>query len=130
VNTSSFSSEEIRAAAHTHSELGPEYEGAVIDSFLEKVGREIDARVDDRIGRSRGRGRDTVSGSEGGPAHLHHQGAPLALPVISMVLGIPLTAIAVSAGGHPAGLTGLVIIWAALVAINVAYSLSARRYDR
>jgi hypothetical protein len=129
VNTSSFSSEEIRAAAHTHSELGPDYEGAVIESFLEKVGREIDARVDDRIGRSRGQGRDTARGSEGAPAH-HHQGASLALPVISMVLGIPLTAIAVSAGGHPAGLTGLVIIWAALVAINVAYSLSARRNDR
>jgi hypothetical protein len=130
VNTSSFSSEEIRAAAHTHSELGPEYEGAVIESFLDKVGREIDARVDDRLGRSQGRGRDTVRESGGDPAHHHHQGPSLALPVISMVLGIPLTAIAVSAGSHPAGINGLVVIWLALVAINVAYSLRARRYDR
>jgi hypothetical protein len=126
VNSSSFSAEEIRAAAHTHRELGPEYEGAVIESFLEKVGREIDARVDDRLGHMgrRGRGKSEVASAR------HQHGAGLALPVISMVLGIPLTAIAVS--GRPAmeALMGLVIVWAAIVAINVAYSVGARRRER
>ena len=123
MNNSSFSSEEIRAAAHTHRELGPEYEGAVIESFLEKVGREIDARVDDRLGHvgRRGRGKSEV-------AHQHH-GTGLALPVISMVLGIPLTAIAVSGRSSTEALMGLVIVWAAIVAINVAYSLGSRRRE-
>jgi hypothetical protein len=43
-----------------------------------------------------------------------------------MVLGIPLTAIVVTAGSHPAGLAGLLIVWAAIVAINVAYAIKLR----
>ena len=46
---SAMSSEEIRAAAETYSELGPGYRDAVIESFLEKVGGEIDARVAARL---------------------------------------------------------------------------------
>jgi len=45
--------EEIRAAAETHRELGPDYQSAVIESFLDKVGREIDARVDQRMAIAR-----------------------------------------------------------------------------
>jgi hypothetical protein len=44
-----LSPEEIRAAAEIHQELGPNYQQAVIESFLDKVGREIDARVDARL---------------------------------------------------------------------------------
>jgi hypothetical protein len=44
-----LSREEIRAAAAAHDELGPEYSGAVVASFLDKVDREIDARVDARL---------------------------------------------------------------------------------
>jgi hypothetical protein len=43
--------DEIRAAAETHSEVGRDYSSAVIESFLDKVGREIDARVDARLNR-------------------------------------------------------------------------------
>jgi hypothetical protein len=121
--SSSFTPDEIRAAAHTHKDLGPEYEGAVIESFLEKVGREIDARVDDRIDRMRhhgGRGRGEV-------AHHHHHGPGLGLPIITIVLGIPLTAIVVAAGSRPVGFNGLVILWAALTVINVAYAISNSR---
>ena len=43
--SSSFSADEVRAAAETHRELPPEYQAAVIDSFLSKVDREIDAET-------------------------------------------------------------------------------------
>ena len=50
--------DEVRAAAETHRELPPEYQTAVIESFLSKVDREIDARVDARLaGYGGGRGR-------------------------------------------------------------------------
>src|SRR5215469_2798464 len=49
VNSPSLSPDEIRAAAETHRDLGPDYQSAVIESFLDKVGREIDARVDARV---------------------------------------------------------------------------------
>ena len=50
MSTSPLSPQEIRAAAGAHKELGPEYSDAVIESFLERVDREITARVDARLG--------------------------------------------------------------------------------
>jgi hypothetical protein len=50
MSTSPLSPDEIRAAAAAQKELGPEYSDAVIESFLERVDREIDARVDARFG--------------------------------------------------------------------------------
>ena len=121
---SAMSSEEIRAAAETYSELGPGYRDAVIESFLEKVGGEIDARVAARLaalppmpGPTRQR-RGSASGS------------PLALAVVSMVLGIPISAIAVAAGTHPAGALGLVVVWVAIAAINLGYAFSPRCLGR
>jgi F0F1-type ATP synthase assembly protein I len=106
--------EEIRAAAETHNELGPVYRDAVIESFLDKVGREIDARVDARLAQQQA--AQPSARNRGG-----HSGSPMALAISSMVLGIPISAIAVAAGSHPAGLTGLLVVWIAIAAINVAY---------
>jgi ferric-dicitrate binding protein FerR (iron transport regulator) len=46
---SPLSPEDIRAAAEVHRELGPEYSDAVVASFLEKVDREMAARVEARL---------------------------------------------------------------------------------
>ena len=112
-----LSPEEIRAAAETHNELGPGYRDAVIDSFLDKVGREIDARVDARLAQQQvGRPPARYRGGQ--------SGAPMALAIVSMVLGIPISAIAVAAGTHPAGFMGLLVVWIAIAVINVAYNVS------
>ena len=122
---SAMSSEEIRAAAETYSELGPGYRDAVIESFLDKVGGEIDARVAARLATlapvpapTRRQRRGSASGS------------PLALAIVSMVLGIPISAIAVAAGDHPAGALGLIVVWVAIAAINLGYAMSLHRLDR
>ena len=52
-----MSPEDIRAAAGAHHELGPEYSDAVVASFLEKVDREIAARVEERLAVSTPRAR-------------------------------------------------------------------------
>ncbi len=49
MSDSPLSREEIYAAAAAHDELGPEYSDAVVASFLEKVDKEIGARVDARL---------------------------------------------------------------------------------
>jgi hypothetical protein len=49
MSTSPLSPEDIRAAAEAHRELGPEYSDAVVASFLDKVDREVAARVDARL---------------------------------------------------------------------------------
>jgi hypothetical protein len=53
MSTSPLSPEDIRAAAEAHRELGPEYSDAVVASFIDKVDREITARVDARLARPR-----------------------------------------------------------------------------
>jgi hypothetical protein len=115
--SSSLSPEEIRAAAEIHNELGPAYQDAVIESFLGKVGREIDARVDARLAQQQ------VAQPPARDRH-GHSGSPMALAIISMVLGIPLSAIALAVGTHPAGIVGLLVVWIAITAINIAYNVS------
>ena len=112
-----MSPEELRAAAETHHELGPGYRDAVIESFLDKVGREIDARVDARLAQQQG-GQLPARYRRG------QSGSPMALAIVSMVLGIPISAIAVAAGTHPAGFMGLLVVWIAIAVINVAYNVS------
>jgi hypothetical protein len=56
MGTSPISPEDIRAAAGAHHELGPEYSDAVVASFLERVDREIAARVDERLAAAGPRG--------------------------------------------------------------------------
>ena len=117
MNTQSLSPDEVRAAAETHRDLGPDYQSAVIESFLDKVGREIDARVDARVAEQRGR-------------RAPRERSAFAVVVISLLAGIPLSAIAVGDGQHPAGLAGLLVIWAAIAVINVAYALHVRPPER
>jgi hypothetical protein len=107
--------EDLRAAAEVHSELGPGYRDAVVDSFLDKVGREIDARVDSRLARAQ-------------PAAPQKQAADntFKLAILSMIFGIPISAVAVAAGSHPAGVWGLLVVWIGIAVINVANALHNR----
>jgi len=114
VNSPSLSPDEIRAAAETHRDLGPEYQSAVIESFLDRVGRGIDARVDARLA--------AAQMPVAKPVRQHRERSPMALAIVSISLGIPLSAIAVAAGSHPPGFAGLLVIWIAIAVINVAYS--------
>lgn len=50
---SPLSPDEIRAAAEVHRELGPDYDKAVVESFLERISAEIDARVEARVAQQR-----------------------------------------------------------------------------
>lgn len=120
----SMSPEEIRAAAEVHDELDPRYRDAVIESFLDKVGREIDARVDARLAR-----QAPAPAPHAGRRGHQFSGSPMTLAIASLVFGIPISAIAAAAGAHPAGLLGLLVVWLAIAVINVAYNISyAARY--
>ena len=127
MSSTSLTPDEFRAAAETHSELGPEYQSAVIDSFIDKVGREIDARVDARMRAQQPMAYPgPYTGPYQGPMPVpvqkpHNPGkAQFALAIVSMALGIPLTAIAL---GNHAGNLALFIIWLGITVINVAYAL-------
>lgn len=85
-----------------------------MDSFLDKVGREIDARVDARLAAARPVPQQ--------PERPPKRSSEVAVLAISLSLGIPLSAIAVAAGTHPAGLWGLLVVWIAIAVINIAYA--------
>jgi anti-sigma-K factor RskA len=97
MSTSPLSPEDIRAAAETHQELGPEYSDAVVASFIAKVDREVAARVEARLA---GMAQDR-------PARPNRR-APLAkqrlqrgvLAASAFVLAVAV-AIGVHGGSHP-----------------------------
>lgn len=116
--------EDITAAAAAHRELGPHFDGAVAESLVERIGDEIDKRVDARLGssgerRSRLARRAEPSGPLSWPATV--------LALGSMGLGIGATAVVLNPGGIPSSPRSgqiflAVLIWIVLGAINVAYA--------
>ena len=124
VNSPSLTPDEIRAAAETHRDLGPDYQSAVIESFLDKVGREIDARVDARVALAPPYIPSAPPAVSAKPAS--RERSAFALAIVSMALGVPLTALTVTAGTHPVGIAGLLVVWLAIAVINVAYSMHLR----
>ena len=85
-----MSPEDIRAAAEAHKELGPEYSDAVVAAFIDKVEREVAARVEARL----------ASTTRTRPAR--HKGRPLlkgmAIGVCAGALSVAGIGLAVSGG--------------------------------
>jgi hypothetical protein len=133
---SPLSPEEIRAAAEVHRELGPEYSDAVVASFLEKVDREIAARVEARLAgmpqtepAKRGSSRTLLTGMAIGVAV---GGIPLLLLLVmqagrgSQAAAVPSTAggnvtqVVVSHSSHSVGWFLVLLIVAAICAVAAA----------
>ena len=72
--------EEIAASVAAHAELGPRYESAVAEGLIERIGEEIDKRVDARL---RGSGQPGPSPVPG-PPPMPHPPAPGQLPPLQM----------------------------------------------
>jgi hypothetical protein len=107
--------DDVVSAVGARRELGRDMEPEVVDAFLDRVERGIDARVDRRLAESAGvarRRRRSGSGRSEG----------LALAIVSLGTGIPITAIAGEAGGLP----GVVAAWAGIVGVNAVF---ARAHD-
>jgi hypothetical protein len=100
--------DELAAAAEARLELGREREADVIDSFLDRVEREIDARVDARI-------------AERAPARVARRGgADWAAAVLGICsLGIGIGATGAATGNHAAWIAPFA--WLAVVLVNWLY---------
>jgi hypothetical protein len=101
--------DEVEAALEARKELGAEYEPQIIDSFLE--------RIEKRVGERRGL-----------PAHVHKPPEPpgLVLPLASIGLGIPITAVALSNAPGAGGVIVAIIAWIAIAIVNLAYAMRRR----
>ena len=94
--------EDVTSAVGARRELGEEMEPAVVDAFLDKVDRAIEARAAEEARRRHGGGDD---------------GTSFALAIISLGIGIPITAVA----GGEAGLAGIIVAWLGIVGVNIAH---------
>jgi len=124
MSDSPLSAQDIRAAAEVHRELGADYGDAVVESFLAKIDKHIEARVEERLASVARPVRRPVD-----PARLRkHRTALAGAAVGSVVAGAPLTFAAwwvlKDAGGNPAP---LIVIWVVLLAV---YGLAAVRLRR
>ncbi|MET8554125.1 hypothetical protein ABZV64_04030 [Streptomyces sp. NPDC004959] len=110
---------ELDATLQARRELGEEYDSALIDSFLEKVEHRVDETIDRRVRRGLAEQQVVVArgaaprGPRGHGSTWLHQ---YSFALISLVLAIPLSAIA----STQAGTTGLIVAWAGIVGVNVA----------
>ena len=120
--------EDIAAAAAAHHELGRDYDGAIAEGLIERIGEEIDKRVDARLGH-RGdspRYRDGLAYRDRG-GQLSPAGRPSVAAVIlafgSMGLGIGAAGAVLSLGhaGRAAYLL-VAMIWVIIGGINFSYS--------
>ncbi|MEU4228130.1 hypothetical protein AB0F17_27885 [Nonomuraea sp. NPDC026600] len=109
--------DELRAAVGARRDLGPDFEDAIVESFLEKMGQEVDRRVDERLATlgPKGKGKD-VSARQG-PS----EGQRLALAIVSLALGTVLT-LAVIFGGKEMWV--IAPIWFAVIVINGIFGSS------
>jgi hypothetical protein len=141
---------EIRASVGAHADLGPGYEDAVAEGLVERIGAEIDKRIEARLAQTGAAGAAGAAdpagypGSQGGyqgylgpvlppgyqlgppPVRPSPVGARNVATTItalgSVALGVAATAIVSYAGSL--GGRGLIIllIWVAIAIINVAYA--------
>lgn len=89
------SRDEIIASAAAHAELGPAYEKAVAEGLVERIGTEIDKRVDARFAR-------LEKGEREGRRGTVWRGGPTSWPPVAMGLGsIALGTAATVAVLHP-----------------------------
>ncbi|MBX6381363.1 MAG: hypothetical protein IRZ07_00090 [Microbispora sp.] len=112
--TAQSTREDLRAVIAARRDLGPDYEDALVDSFLDKLDVEIAARVRSEV-EAQLRRQPPVP-----PVRQKDSAVGVALG--SLGIGIPLTAIAAGAGHFP----GLLLAWGGIVAVNLAYALSRR----
>ncbi len=104
--------DDLRVAVETRRELGAEHEDDLVQRFVERVEQGLQEREDRRAAeRRRARG-----GS----------GETLALAIVSVCVGIPLTAIVAGELSDGAAIIGLLVVWSAIAVVNLAYALTRR----
>jgi hypothetical protein len=106
---------DYEALLATRAELGPDYEKALVDSFADRMEREIQRRSTRGTEEWRAR-RDDARGD---------RQRQLALGIVSLGAGIPITAISASITGLP----GLIAAWAGIGVVNLAHAWVNRRPD-
>ena len=117
--------DEVRASAAAHQDLGPGYDTAVAEGLVERIGEEIDRRVDARL---YGHLQAPPPKPRRAPVPGRVGVGSVFLALGSMGMAIGATAAVLHPGDSPPGIvTGgqsvlVALIWIVIGVINVAYA--------
>ncbi|HEY9525170.1 MAG TPA: hypothetical protein VIR33_18170 [Thermopolyspora sp.] len=106
--------DELRAAVEARRDLGPDYESALVESFLDRVEKTIASRV---------QGEVNAQLTQHPGRRYKSRDPSIAIALGSLGIGVPLTAIA----SGTTGLAGLLIAWGGIITVNMAHAISRRR---
>ena len=120
VSMDQLARENIAAAAAVHHELGRDYDDAVAEGLVERIGEEIDKRVDARLSQ---RAEPPVERASAGPLSPSSRSAwpGIVLALGSMLIGGITAANALSSANHGSA-AAVALIWIVIGVINVAYA--------
>jgi hypothetical protein len=116
--------DEVRASAAAHRDLGPGYDAAVAEGLVERIGEEIDRRVDARLfGQLQAPAPSRPRVREPGRPGV----AAVFLALGSMALAIGATAAVLHPGDNQGNVSGgqsvlIALIWIVIGVVNVAYA--------
>jgi hypothetical protein len=128
--------QEIAASFGAHRDLGGGYDDAIAAGLVERIGAEVDRRVDERISQHQNIGQSAADGAGSGDARHRpaaHPSSPISwqqtiLAFGSMVIGAITSGII---AGHEAGTWPILVIWFAIVVIDMAiFRVGPFRPDR
>jgi hypothetical protein len=108
--------DDLAAALAARRELGPDYDDAFVETLVDRIEETLATRTATGPAH-RGRG-----GPAPAPRPGSGSGSDLALAIVSLTAAVPLSAI----GAVNAGMPGLVIVWVAIVLVNLIYSRRPR----
>jgi hypothetical protein len=117
--------QEITAATAVHRELGPDYQDAVAESLVERIGAEVDRRVDARLAQ---RGVPAPAPApQPSPAQVATAGRSgwpaVVLALGSMLFGVIASAVLASGDRMQGASPGVAVaIWAVIAVINIAFA--------
>ena len=119
------SEQEIAASVGAHRDLGGGYDDAIAAGLVERIGAEVDRRVDQRISLYQRADQSAADGAGSRDARHRpaaHPGSPLSwqqtiLAFGSMVIGAITSGVTV---GHEEGTWPILVIWFAIVVINMS----------
>lgn len=116
--------QEIAASVGARRDLGGGYDDAIAAGLVERIGAEVDRRVDERISLYQG-GQSAADGAgsrDARPRPAARHGSPVSwqqtvLAFGSMVIGAITSGVVL---GHKEGSWPIVVVWLAIVVINMA----------